>query len=136
MIQVFTDGGARGNPGEAAVGIVVAKNGSVVAEIGQRIGVATNNIVEYQAVLIALSWLIENKDLVIGNEIVFNLDSKLVVSQLTGVYKVKNAGLRELLFKIRVLEAKLRQGIRYRYIPREENTKADALVNKALDNLL
>lgn len=135
MIKVFTDGGARGNPGPAAIGVYVAddKNKKIFA-FGKTIGVATNNVAEYTAVIEALSWVLENKDIFKNKELKFYLDSNLVVFQLRGIYKIKNAKLRELLFKIKEKEAELNLQISYFHIPREENKIADSFVNSALDN--
>ncbi|MEK7581457.1 MAG: ribonuclease HI family protein [Patescibacteria group bacterium] len=126
------DGGSRGNPGPAAFGFVVKSNGKLVKEGFGYIGIATNNTAEYTAVIEALSWLKENtKD----EELTFNLDSLLVVSQLNGLYKVKNATIRELIVKIRQLETSFSK-IVYKHVPREQNKEADRLVNLALDTTL
>lgn len=134
---IFTDGGARGNPGQGAVGIVIkTENGQILQEIYQRIGVTTNNVAEYTAVIVALDWLRNNPSASwrTNNPIAqFFLDSVLVVNQLNGKFKVKNADLRELLLKVRMLEAEVGGEIYYTSIPREKNWQADALVNKALD---
>lgn len=138
MISIYTDGGARGNPGPASIGVYIEDDkNSKIFEFGRFIGVATNNTAEYQAVIDALDWLIKNEALANKNlDINFYLDSNLVCSQITGVFKVKNSNLRELLFKIREKEAQIKADIRYFHIPREKNKKADRLVNLALDNQL
>lgn len=130
MINIFCDGGARGNPGPAAYGFVVKKDEKVVHEEGGYIGIATNNFAEYTAVIAALKWLAK---LYGGQNLNFFLDSQLVVSQLSGLYKVKNARLRNLVFEVRTLENQFDQ-IKYNHIRREQNKQADVLVNKALDN--
>lgn len=137
-MNVYTDGGARGNPGPASIGVYIEDDkNSKIFEFGKPIGVATNNTAEYWAVIEALDWLIKNKLLVERNrDINFYMDSNLVCSQITGLFKVKNSNLRELLFKIREKEAQIKADIRYFHISRERNTKADRLVNLALDNLL
>ncbi len=130
-IIIHTDGGSRGNPGPAACGVVI-NLGDRVEEISEFIGVATNNIAEYSAVVKALEWVKENiKDDV---EIDFFLDSQLVVEQLNGNYKMKNEGLKPLFWQIRGLMMDLGGQINFSYVPREQNKEADALVNKALDN--
>jgi len=129
MIEVFTDGGARGNPGPAAFGFVIKRDSKVIKEGYGYIGIATNNVAEYTAVIEALSWL-ENR--FPKADLVLYLDSKLVVSQLVGVYKVKNSKIRDLIFNIRTLEVNFGQ-ISFRHIPREQNKEADRLVNQALD---
>lgn len=138
-IKVFTDGGARGNPGPSAIGVYIEDadaRGKMIVGFGKTIGIATNNVAEYSAVIEALSWIIENKkDLDKSAKIQFFLDSKLVCSQIIGIYKVKNANLRNLLFEVRDREAQINFPIYYKHIPREENTKADKFVNEALDKV-
>ena len=134
---VFTDGGARGNPGEAAVGVFIKdQDNKTILEVGKRIGFSTNNSAEYMAVLEALDFLINRKDGIKDSTINFFLDSELVCSQITGIYKVKNNDLKKLLFEISKKEAQLETPITYKHIRREDNKKADNLVNLALDNML
>ena len=133
-IIVHSDGGARGNPGPAAVGVVIAKeDGEVLEELSETIGESTNNIAEYTAVLRGLHALIalfgeKTTEL----EIDWRLDSELVVKQLAGEYKVKNPGLRSLFEEIRDLRARFPK-LSLRHVRREENKEADRLVNEALD---
>lgn len=137
MLKVYTDGGARGNPGPAAVGVyIIDDNNKVLCKFGQKIGVATNNVAEYKAVVAALSLLLRQKELHGHREIHIYLDSKLIFSQIIGLFKIKNAALRELLFEVREKEAQLAVQIRYFNIKREQNKEADKLVNMALDNKL
>ncbi|MBU2577421.1 ribonuclease HI family protein [Patescibacteria group bacterium] len=134
---IQTDGGARGNPGPAAIGIYVKDDeGNELLKKGEKIGETTNNVAEYLAVIKALEWFKENisKDL-LGN-IIFYIDSSLVVNQLNGVFKIKEARLRELVLKIKILESEVGGNIFYRHVPREKNKVADGLVNSALDNLI
>ena len=134
-LNVFTDGGSRGNPGSSAIGVYIADSSNrKIAGFGKAIGMATNNVAEYKAVIEALTWIIENKkDLAKTAKIYFFLDSKLVCSQIIGIFKVKNADLRALLFEIRDREAQIAFPIFYKNISREQNTKADGFVNEALD---
>ncbi|MBI3955517.1 ribonuclease HI family protein [Candidatus Gottesmanbacteria bacterium] len=138
-LVVYTDGGARGNPGRAAVGIAIkTENREVLKEISRTIGVTTNNVAEYEAVVAALEWLRNNLTMKqFNNETIiqFYLDSTLVVNQLNGKFKVKDSELRELLLKVRMLEQEVGGQIYYATIPREKNGHADALVNRALDNV-
>lgn len=137
ILSVFTDGGARGNPGPAAAGVYMEdENNKEVAGFGKTLGVATNNVAEYKAVIEALSWIIENKKNISPDaKINFFLDSQLVCSQIIGIFKVKNPNLRDLLFDVRNREAQIAFPIFYKHIPREQNAKADAFVNKALDQV-
>lgn len=133
-VTVHTDGGARGNPGPAAVGVVIQKEGKEVAAFGKAIGDTTNNVAEYTAVIEALTKI---KQLSLGEVLInFYLDSTLVVNQLNGLFKIKDARLRELISRVRILEQEAGGRIHYTYVPREENRRADFLVNQALDQLM
>lgn len=132
---VHTDGGSRGNPGDAAIGIVIEeKNGEKKVEHGEAIGFATNNVAEYSAVVKAYE-LIEaefsrSKKV---DFIYFFLDSLLVVSQLNGVYKIKDKNLLQLLLAVKEAQKKSSAVVSYKHVRREENKEADRLVNQALD---
>jgi ribonuclease HI len=126
---LHVDGGARGNPGPAAIGVVVSEpGGEVVDELAERIGVATNNVAEYRAVLRAL----ERAKELGAAEIEIVGDSELVARQLTGAYKVKHPALRPLYEQARVALRGF-EGWDIRTVPRAQNADADALVNAALD---
>ncbi len=138
FITVFTDGGSRGNPGEAAYGFYITDyTGGKLAGVGKRIGIDTNNVAEYMGVINALQWLIDHKSELGENlKINFFMDSRLVVMQVTGLFRVKNSNLQNLLKKVRDKQAELDCEITFTYIPREENKMADKFVNLALDNLI
>ena len=126
------DGGARGNPGPAAVGAVVtAPDGTLLAEKGVYIGEATNNVAEYRAVLLGL----ELARQVGAREVEVVNDSELVARQIGGQYKVKHAGLKPLFIDTM---RELREFDRWtvRNVRRESNERADELVNEALDDAL
>ena len=134
-ISIFTDGGARGNPGPAALGVFIEdEDHQELARIGKTLGEATNNVAEYSAIVEGFKWALENKEKLDIEKINFYMDSQLACSQLTGLFKVKNPRIREFVFEIRKIEAALKVPIFYTHIPREENTKADFMVNQALDN--
>jgi len=136
-ISIFTDGGARGNPGPAALGVYIEDQGKKeLARIGKTLGETTNNVAEYSAIIEGLNWALENKKEHEIGKIIFYMDSKLAYSQLIGIYKIKNSNIRDLVFKIRQLEQALNIPIFYNHIPRERNKKADFMVNLALDNKL
>lgn len=127
--RLFTDGGARGNPGPAAFGYVLeAENGTVLDARGEAIGVATNNVAEYRALVAGLAKAAELA--VCELEVVS--DSELLVKQMTGVYRVKNAALRELSLEAARLARRIGM-VRYTAVRREHNLLADRLVNEALD---
>jgi len=130
--NIYTDGGSRGNPGPAAIGVVIKdKQNKIIHQFGHTIGKATNNIAEYQGVVAALEYLITNK--LTPTSINFFLDSKLVVNQLKGLWKVKDTNLRQKVIQVRQLEGTLNSTIQYTAIPREKNHQPDALLNQALD---
>jgi len=133
---IYCDGGARGNPGPAAYGFVITdEKGSKIYEEGKAIGVATNNIAEYSAVVAALKHVFEHMSHVKGHlsNVQFFLDSQLVTEQLSGRWKIKNENLRNLYFTIRELEQKIGAKVSYQHVFREQNTEADRMVNLALD---
>ena len=133
VLTIHTDGGARGNPGPAAIGVVIETERKILHQFGKTIGDTTNNVAEYTAVIEALTYLKELRGKRYELRIHFLLDSKLVVEQLNGNYKIKDSKLRELSFKVRTLEQEVRGVITYSVIPREKNKQADLLVNQALD---
>ena len=126
---VNVDGGARGNPGPAAVGAVLrTPDGEIVAERGERIGEATNNVAEYRALLLGIELAREHG----AGELEVIGDSELIVKQVRGVYKVKNADLKSLHAEAKAALAGFpRWSIRH--VRREHNSHADELVNRALD---
>lgn len=128
-LVIYCDGGARGNPGPAAYGFVVKAGGKIIKQEGRSLGIATNNFAEYTAVISALKWLVQDYK---GEDLNFFLDSQLAVSQLAGLYKIKSANIRNLVFEIKTQESKFGQ-VKYNYIPRDKNKEADKLVNLALD---
>ncbi|KKS34760.1 MAG: Ribonuclease H [Parcubacteria group bacterium GW2011_GWC2_42_12] len=126
---IYTDGGARGNPGPAGIGCVIFDGqGTLVEEISQGIGETTNNQAEYQALIAGLA---KAKELG-GRELEVFLDSELVVKQLNREYRVKDKDLAPLFVKVYNLTLSFKRVI-FKYIRREENELADALVNLALD---
>ena len=128
--RLSTDGGARGNPGPAAYGYVLeADDGTVLATHGEKIGIATNNVAEYSALIAGLK-----KALELGVEAVEVVsDSELMVKQMTGEYRVKNEALRELSLEAGRLAGRI-GNVDYTAVRREHNTLADTLVNEALDS--
>lgn len=132
---IFTDGGARGNPGPSAIGVYITnERGEEILSLGEKIGITTNNVAEYRAILKALKFVKENKEKLDIEGVNIFLDSELAYKQLLGVYKIKNIALRTLVLKLRENEKELGMQISYNHIRREKNKKADKLVNLALDN--
>ncbi len=128
-VTIFTDGAARGNPGPAAIGAIIQDEaGKPLTRISRRLGVTTNNQAEYRAVIAALE-----KAVSLGaKHVTLKSDSELVVNQINGKYKIKNTALRPLYQKVVQLAGSL-EILNVSYIPREQNSVADALANKALD---
>jgi ribonuclease HI len=128
-MKIYTDGGARGNPGPAACGVVIKDEaGNLLGKFSKYLGETTNNQAEYQGVILAL----EEAAKMGAGEIDFYLDSELVVNQLSQNYKVKDLGLQSLFVKVWNLSQKFKK-ITYQHIPREMNKEADRLVNQELD---
>jgi ribonuclease HI len=127
--RLFTDGGARGNPGPAAYGFVIeAEDGTVLAAEGKAIGTATNNVAEYSGLVAGLEKALE---LHVPRVEVIS-DSELMVKQMRGEYRVKNAALRGLHIAANALARRLEE-VEYRHVKRAHNELADRLVNEALD---
>ncbi len=128
-LVVHVDGGARGNPGPAAIGVVISDpGGEVLQELGERIGVATNNVAEYRALLRGLQLAGELG----AREVEIVGDSELIAKQLTGAYKVKHPSMRP-LYEEAIAALRAFDGWKIRTVPRAQNARADALVNEALD---
>lgn len=135
-VEVYTDGGSRGNPGPAAVGVVIrAPDGTVINEYGEKLeGEMTNNEAEYAAVISALKKMKalfgkeKTKQLVVQ----FYVDSELIAKQLMGEYKVEQEHLQLLYMKVHNLRFNFKE-VTFTPIPREKNTHADKLLNEALD---
>lgn len=124
-----TDGGARGNPGPAGCGFVIEADGSVVCGGGRYLGVATNNVAEYEALI----WGLENVAALGYAQVTVYADSELVVKQLNGQYKVKNAGLKPLFLRAQALLRGFSVA-KVVHVRREDNTVADGFANDAMDS--
>ena len=130
-LTIFTDGGSRGNPGPAAYGFVITDdNKQVIYEEGKTIGIDTNNVAEYSAIMEALRWIEQNAKV---DKISFFMDSMLCAQQLSGKWKIKSENLRSLYFTIKEIERSLQVPVTYSHVRREYNKDADKLVNLALD---
>jgi len=129
---LFTDGASRGNPGPAGAGIVLKDaEGNVLAEKSQFLGRMTNNESEYRALLLGL--MTAQTSLDPDDALVVLMDSQLVVSQLKGEFKIKAAHLKEFLSQAKSAEGSFASVV-YKLIPREKNSRADALANQALNH--
>ena len=131
-ITIYCDGGSRGNPGPAALGIYVPQ---LKKEYSQFLGKTTNNVAEYQAIIFALKKIKQliGKAKTKKTEIEIKADSELIVSQLNGEYKIKEKSLVPFFIEIWNLKQDFKK-VSFKHIPREQNTRADYLVNKELDS--
>ena len=130
-LKIYTDGGSRGNPGNAAIGVVIKdKYGKIISEVSEAIGKATNNFAEYSAFVRGLEEALKLK----ADHVEIFMDSELVVKQINREYKVRDSNLAKIFIKAWNLLSKFKS-FKVSYIPREKNKKADTLVNIALDEL-
>lgn len=130
-LTIYSDGASRNNPGEAGAGVYILENGSPVATIARYLGTTTNNIAEYTAAILGLEYAVKCG----ASRVSLFADSELLVKQLNGEYKVKNAGLKPLHGRAKELIAQI-DSVAVQYVPREKNKEADSLANKAIDEKL
>ncbi len=129
MIRAYIDGGARGNPGPAGFGVRIEDaEGALLAELHEPLGIATNNVAEYQGLLAALRYAVEHDHRAVH----IRSDSLLLVKQMQGDYKIKNEGLKPLAVRARLLMMELGE-VTFEHVPREANKEADRLANLAMD---
>lgn len=127
--KVFCDGASRSNPGDASIGVSISLDGKEIHTISRKIGIATNNEAEYQALIDGLNYCIDNSI----NEIDVFLDSKLVVEQVNKNFKVKAGNLKALNSQVENMIKEF-EYIEFKHVYREENKRADQLANMALDS--
>jgi ribonuclease HI len=132
-VTIYTDGGARSNPGPAGAGAVAYQGDEKLFELKKYLGERTNNWAEYEALILALTEA--TKRGLVGRELEIRMDSELIVRQMTGQYKVKDKNLKVQHANVRALLADF-PGTRFVHVPREENKEADRLVNEAIDDNL
>jgi ribonuclease HI len=131
---IYCDGGSRGNPGPAASAFVVTNlEGKLIYSEGKYLGIETNNVAEYEAVLLAVNWIAKKQISNIKLQITINLDSQLVERQLNGFYKIKSDKLIVLADKIKTIVNNNNLKITFVWGYREKNKLADSLVNETLD---
>ena len=132
-ITIYTDGGARGNPGPAGIGIVIQGLASGKKTFGEYIGETTNNEAEYRALIVALQKLKKLAGKNKLDQVDCYADSELMVKQLNGEYKVKDSNLRGLFMEVLKLKSELKAPIVFHHIKRKQNSEADELLNDVLD---
>jgi len=131
---VYTDGAARGNPGLAGAGVAIKdETGKIICSLSKFLGNKTNNEAEYAAVNLAVDWLSQN--LPKTKEIQFFFDSRLLVNQLSGHWRVKAPHLKPIVANLRLKIAGLGKKVLFNHLPREENSLADGLANLAIDEI-
>ncbi len=124
----YVDGGSRGNPGPAGYGVHIEQADGGIVDLKGALALATNNVAEYNGLLAALRWAVERR----LHALHIRADSELVVKQMTGVYRVKNAGLRPLFEDARALVRQIGR-VTFEHVRREFNADADRLANEAMD---
>jgi ribonuclease HI len=129
MIVAYIDGGARGNPGPAGYGVrIESADGALIHELHGALGIATNNVAEYNGLLAALQWAVDHGHV----DLHIRSDSELLVKQMRGEYKVKHPGLQPLYVRARLLVTQLDRVV-FEHVRREHNIEADRLSNLAMD---
>lgn len=132
-IVIYTDGGARGNPGPAGAGASIVKDGEEVAHVSKFLGKQTNNWAEYEALVLALEVTHNVLGSPIDEEVLVRMDSELIVKQMRGEYRVKDKELKKQHTRAETLINEAFPKISFEHIPREENERADELANEAMD---
>ena len=135
-IITYTDGGSRGNPGEAALGVVICdEKGNIIKEYGERLGIKTNNEAEYAAIVSALRKIkaLFGKEKTKKIEVEMRMDSELAMKQLSGQYKIESEKIIPLFVAVWNLRLDFAK-VSFNHVPREKNKEADKMVNEALDN--
>lgn len=131
-VVIYTDGGARGNPGPAGAGAVIYKGKKKIADVSEYLGHRTNNWAEYEALVLALDATRTALGSPLSN-VAVRMDSELIVRQMNGQYKVKNPDLKEKHLRVKGIIAESFPGITFTHVPREKNKEADKNANDAMD---
>lgn len=133
-VVIHTDGGSRGNPGHAASAFTVhSSTNEVIHEEKRYVGVATNNVAEYMALIMGQEWLTTDAKRMGISRVDILMDSELIVKQMRGEYRIKDATLLTLAQRVKALEKEHAIHVSYVHVPRAQNARADELVNEALD---
>ncbi|NBD73734.1 reverse transcriptase-like protein [Patescibacteria group bacterium] len=132
-VYLYTDGGARGNPGPAGIGVQIVEDGEVKGELAKYLAHQTNNVAEYQALIHGLELLIQTYGAALAEcNVIVRMDSELIVRQLTHVYRVKDPTLKTLFARVEELRQQVPH-LTLSHVSREENAEADRLANEAMD---
>ncbi len=133
---MYTDGGARGNPGPAGAGAVIYKDGSEIGHVSKYLGRRTNNWAEYEALILALTTAHKLLGSPVMDQVTVRMDSELVVKQMKGVYRVRDAALKEQFERVRMLILESFPKIDFVHVRREVNEVADRYANDAMDRMV
>ena len=133
-VALYTDGGARGNPGPAGAGAVVYENGKETATVSRFLGVQTNNWAEYEALILALDTARKKIKNISSYTVMVHMDSELIVKQMKGEYKVRDSALKKQHARVQEILKKYFSGVSFTHVRREMNTRADELANQAMDS--
>ena len=136
LINVYTDGGSRGNPGISGYGLVIYEDKKILYQESKFLGIKTNNEAEYSGIIAALEWIKKNKNIYQITQINFFADSQLMIRQLQGIYKVKAPTLLPLFAQVQQLLIQINLPVKYNDVRREFNKLADELANQAMDKRL
>jgi ribonuclease HI len=133
MLKIYSDGGARGNPGPSAFAVVVCKDEKIIHQHSEYIGINTNNVAEYRGLIYAVGYAMDSHE----DDVEFIMDSKLVIEQMKGTYKVKAKNLIPMYLDVKAMVSNIRS-VRFRHVRRSDKmiTVADALLNKTMDELI
>ena len=129
-LKIYSDGGARGNPGHSAFAVVVCKDEKIIHQHSEYIGINTNNVAEYRGLIYAAGYAIDSEE----GDVEFIMDSKLVIEQMKGTYKVKAKNLVPMYLDVKAMVSNIRS-VKFRHVKRSDKmiTVADALLNKTMD---
>jgi len=131
MLRIYSDGGARGNPGPSAFAVVVCKDDKIIHQHSEYIGINTNNAAEYRGLIYAAGYAIDSGE----DEVEFVMDSKLVIEQMKGAYKVRSKNLMDMYLDIKAMVSNIRS-VKFRHVRRSDKmiAVADALLNRTMDD--
>lgn len=133
-IIIYTDGGARGNPGPAGAGASIQKDGVEIASVSKFLGRQTNNWAEYEALILALEEARQRVGAPVTEPVTIRMDSELIVKQMKGEYRVKDPELKKQYVRVQSLLTDHFSSVHFEHVRRAHNSRADALANNAMDN--
>ena len=133
-LVIYTDGGSRGNPGPAGAGASIQKGGKEIAHVSKFLGKQTNNVAEYEALILALEEARRAYGAPVAQPVTVRMDSELIVKQMRGEYRVKDPTLQKQHQRVKLILTQSFSTVHFEHVRREYNTRADELANNAMDN--